>query len=73
MQAIFWTLTQPVNRHWLEAQELGGSAKRFFDTSAAPEPAGDWTEMRDRWERSHELRAIAAMTAFVLLVVAVAL
>lgn len=73
MQAIFWTMTQPANRYWLKAQPLGGSAKRFFDIGAAREESDDWTAMRDRWERSHVLRAIAAMAAFVMLVVAVAM
>ena len=73
VQTIFWTMTQPVNRYWLRAQKLSGSAKRFFDTGATAETPGDWTIMRDRWERSHVLRAMAAMAALVLLVTAVAL
>ncbi|WP_206185347.1 anthrone oxygenase family protein [Sphingosinicella sp. CPCC 101087] len=73
VQLIFWTMTQPVNRYWLQAQPLTGSARNFFDTGAAAEAPGDWRSMRDRWERSHVLRAVAAMSAFVLLVVAVAL
>jgi hypothetical protein len=71
LQLIFWFMTQPVNRHWLQNTELSGVATRFFETGAAA--AGDWTEMRDRWERSHVLRAIASVLGLLLLAWAVAL
>jgi hypothetical protein len=45
---------------------------RFFEAGRAP-TAVDWTVMRDRWERSHVLRAIASVLALVLLTTAVAL
>jgi hypothetical protein len=73
VQALFWTMTQPVNRHWLKEQRLSGAAERFFAAGATADAAADWTALRDRWERSHLLRAVAAMLAFLLLVVAVAL
>jgi Domain of unknown function (DUF1772) len=57
VQVIFWTMTQPVNKYWLQNTELSRVATRFFQTSSAV-PAGDWTVMRDRWERSHVLRAL---------------
>jgi len=52
VQVIFWTMTQPVNKYWLRNTELSRTATRFFETGT-PAPVGDWTEMRDRWERSH--------------------
>jgi hypothetical protein len=51
---------------------LPGPANRFFgstDAGAAP----DWTVLRDRWERSHVLRAFAAMLSLFLLSLAAAL
>ncbi|QJP16632.1 DUF1772 domain-containing protein [Starkeya sp. ORNL1] len=76
MQLIFWLVTQPVNRHWLRETQLSGSAKRFFgteshDAAGAAEP--HWKELRSRWERSHLMRAAAAMLALIVLTTAVAL
>jgi len=72
VQSIFWFMTQPVNKYWLENTELSRVATRFFDTGGTAKPA-DWTEMRDRWERSHVLRAITSVLALVLITAAVAL
>jgi hypothetical protein len=72
VQIIFWTMTQPVNKYWLQNTKLSRVATRFFEAGAAA-PAGDWTVMRDRWARSHVLRAIAAALALLLLTSAVAL
>lgn len=73
MQAIFWLMTQPVNRFWLQGTKLSGSAERFFETGAAAvDPSSDWTIHRDRWERSHVLRSIAAMLGLILLLIAIA-
>jgi len=70
---IFWVMTQPVNRFWLEETELTASAKRFFRTDGMGRPPLDWTVLRDRWEHSHVLRAIAALLGLILLFTAVAL
>jgi hypothetical protein len=66
VQVTFWTVTQPVNRYWMQHTDLSRAATRFFETGSKA-PAGDWTVMRDRWERSHVLRAIAATLALLLL------
>jgi hypothetical protein len=71
VQVIFWFMTQPVNRYWLQNTELSRAATRFFDTGSAT--AGEWTDMRDRWERSHVLRAIASVLGLLFLAWAVAL
>jgi hypothetical protein len=70
--AIFWSVTQPVNRIWVKDWNLGGAAAKFFspDASAA---SGDWAKLRDRWELSHLARAALMSIAFVALVVAIAL
>src|SRR5262245_30632720 len=62
---------QPMNTYWLRETELSPSAKNFFALGRADMPR-DWTVARDRWERSHLLRAIAAMLGLLLLSVAVA-
>ena len=30
MQAVYWTMTHPVNSFWLKDTELGGAGKGFF-------------------------------------------
>jgi hypothetical protein len=72
VQAIFWLMTQPVNKYWLQNTALFRVATRFFDTGTAA-PSAEWSVMRDRWERSHVLRAIAAVLALFILTSAVAL
>ena len=72
VQVIFWTMTQPVNKYWLQNTELSCVATHFFETGSAA-TTGAWTMMRDRWERSHVLRAIASVIAMLLLTTAVAL
>jgi hypothetical protein len=71
MHAIFWLVTQPINRYWLTGQNLSGLGAAFFGT--APAAQQDWTALRDRWEYSHLARAALGSLAFVLLVIAVTL
>ena len=35
VQAIFWLMTQPVNKYWLQNTALSRVATRFFDTGTA--------------------------------------
>lgn len=73
MQAIFWLMTQPVNRFWLKDTALSDAAEQFFKAgAAATDPSSDWMILRDRWERSHVLRSIAAMLGLILLLIAIA-
>ncbi len=67
---LYWLLTAPVNKVWLKDQKLSGSAQHFFGAGAGTNEMQDWTSLRDRWERSHAYRAVTAMTAFVLIVIA---
>lgn len=75
MHLIYWLMTHPVNKFWLQDETLTASATRFFGTGkdGGASPARDWTELRDQWEHSHLLRAVAAMLSLILLVTAVAL
>jgi hypothetical protein len=71
-QLLFWLVVQPVNRQWLGSTRLSGAAEHFFRTGQAGGLSGDWTRLRDRWERGHAARAMTATIAFVLLLLAVA-
>lgn len=77
VHAVFWFVTQPVNRAWMEGQALGALGTRFFATGVERGPAragsADWSTLRDRWEHSHVLRAALAGVSFVALVLAVVL
>lgn len=63
---IYWTLTAPVNKFWLKDEELSNSARSFFG-SARTSQYGEWTQLRDRWERSHLYRAVAASIGLILM------
>jgi hypothetical protein len=71
MQAVFWLVTQPVNRFWLAGVALDPASERFFGSSEAlTNKRPEWTALRDRWEYSHLARAVLALAAFVLLLIA---
>ncbi|TJW78017.1 MAG: DUF1772 domain-containing protein [Mesorhizobium sp.] len=77
VQLVFWLMTQPVNKHWLQEVELTAPAKRFFATEGsggAPlPPTEEWTALRNRWELSHAIRAALAMLSLILLTAAIAI
>ncbi|WP_245517123.1 MULTISPECIES: anthrone oxygenase family protein [unclassified Mesorhizobium] len=77
VQLVFWFMTQPINKRWLQETELTSAAKRFFATEGsggAPlPPTDDWTALRDRWELSHVVRAVLAMLSLILLTTAIAI
>ena len=68
---LYWVLTAPVNKVWAKAAPVAGSAQRFFEAARDLPASDDWTVLRDRWERSHLVRAVTASSAFVLLAIAV--
>ena len=72
VQAVFWLMTQPVNRIWAKWLPLGSAGKRFFRPAEEDEAEPEWTGLRDRWERSHIIRSIAASLSLAALVAAVA-
>ncbi|HEX3915479.1 MAG TPA: hypothetical protein VHW71_18415 [Steroidobacteraceae bacterium] len=79
VQIIFWTMTQPVNRFWFEktrgttTADGDGAVHRLFGSVRAGTASPDWKVLRERWELSHSFRAIAALIATVLMVVAIAI
>lgn len=75
MHAVYWLATHPVNNFWVDGLELKGFSRGFF--ALAP-PGRDnavpaWTELRDRWEASHMVRAGLSGLALMLLATAVVL
>jgi hypothetical protein len=72
--AIYWLVTHPVNRFWLKDVDLTGFSGGFFgfDPLARSGAADEWTQLRNRWELSHVVRAAFALVSFVLLAAAVA-
>jgi hypothetical protein len=71
MHAVFWLVTQPVNRFWLAEEVLDPASERYFGAREAFNSKGPtWTVLRDRWEYSHLARAVPAVTPFVLLLIA---
>ena len=70
---LYWTLTAPVNKAWLKDTKLSSGAQRFFGADNTVKNTENWTALRDRWERSHVLRAGSSTTAFVLLAIAVSM
>jgi hypothetical protein len=74
MDAVFWLITQPVNRCWLRDQLLSAAGSAFLDVRSVSEElrSADWTRLRDRWEYSHVARAVLSLTALVLIACAIA-
>jgi hypothetical protein len=73
MQGVYWLFTHPVNKFWLQDENLSGFGSGFFSFGThkgATRPA-DWTELRDRWEYSHVARAGFAFMSPIALVIAV--
>lgn len=61
VQAIYWLVVHPVNRHWMAGQPTGRLGRGFFEAGGArDEEQPDWVSLRGRWESGHLLRAIAA-------------
>ncbi len=68
---IFWLVTQPVNRIWVREQDMDGAGGAFFAVGATA-PDKSWKQLRNRWERSHLVRAGLMTIGFVAMTLAVA-
>lgn len=65
VHGAYWLFTHPLNNFWIRDTDLNKAASAFFASSRVPD--SDWRTRRDRWERSHVLRAVLAagsLTAF---------
>lgn len=71
VQAIFWLVTQPVNKFWIKDLDLHAAGGRFFSLGGTKE-VRDWKELRDIWEYSHMARSVLAMLSLIAVTVALA-
>lgn len=80
MQVVYWMLTHPANKFWLQSGKtmLGNVAGGFFAFDPTNRSASrtegsemDWKKLRDRWEYSHIARAGLAFVSFFSLVLAI--
>jgi len=67
--AIYWAITHPTNKVWLQGDQLGGAGAAFFARGRAADE-GKWTALRDRREYSHVARAVLTMLSLIALLVA---
>jgi hypothetical protein len=78
MQAVYWTVTHPVQNFWREQTRIGPAARRFFGLSATShsvalkERESLWSIVQQRWEISHMARAFFGFISVVAITVAVA-
>ena len=79
MQVVYWLYTHPVNKFWVEGEDLDRFGSGFFSFGANQSRLGnetrppDWTRLRDRWEYSHVARAGLASVSLIALVVAISM
>jgi len=79
MHAVFWLVTQPVNKYWVKNQQLNKVGVRFFAVDRANRQSSekttnpDWKQLRNRWEYSHIVRAVLAVIALIAVTIAIAI
>jgi hypothetical protein len=78
MEAVYWLFTHPVNKFWLQGEKLSGFSSSFFSFASSSRPSRqsethpvDWTDLRDRWEYSHVVRAGLSAVSLIALVIAI--
>jgi hypothetical protein len=78
MQAVYWLLTHPVNKFWVQGKQIGSAGTGFFSFASGNTRGDqnetrpvDWTKLRDRWEYSHVMRAALVTVSFIALIVAI--
>lgn len=73
MHAVYWLFTHPVNKFWLQDEKLSGFGSGFFSFGTSKEVTRPvrWTELRDRWEYSHVVRAGFALVSLLALAMAI--
>src|SRR5205807_6631681 len=77
MQVVYWIFTHPVNKYWLEGQQLTNMSSTFFLSDplggshrTLQVPESGWMKLRDRWEYSHAVRAGFALISLLALIIA---
>jgi hypothetical protein len=78
MQAVYWTVTHPVQNFWRDQTRIGPVARRFFGLSATTQSVALREResvmglIQQRWEISHMARAFFGFVGVVAITVAVA-
>jgi hypothetical protein len=71
MHAVYWTVTHPINKFWLENVDLNRLGTTFFGMNISARTDHDstdqerWLRLRDRWESSHMVRAVLGVIALI--------
>jgi hypothetical protein len=73
MQAVYWLVTHPVNKFWVEGETLDRFSSSFFSFGGnkGKTDSPSWMELRDRWEYSHVARAGLGCLSLVALVIVI--
>ena len=69
---VYWLMTHPINNFWVKDVATSGAGSAFFSTFASTQ-TGDWTELRDAWERPHAVRACLHVLALIAIAMATSL
>lgn len=73
MEIIYWVVIHPVNKVWVKGLALTSAASGFFGLGRRHPESGsrapDWSDLRNRWEYAHAVRAGLGFLTFVALVI----
>jgi len=69
MQVIYWLVTHPLNKVWIERHRLGTASGHFFAAGSDRTERRDWVMLRNRWEYSHVARAGCSVLSLVALLI----
>jgi hypothetical protein len=73
MEIVYWTVIHPVNKVWVQDLPLSSAASGFFGfgrrNPGSDARSPEWTDLRNRWEYAHAVRAGLAFCSFVALVI----
>lgn len=70
--AVYWLMTHPINNFWVKDVATSAAGSAFFSIFAGTR-TGDWTELRDSWERSHAIRACLHLLSLIAIAMATSL
>ncbi|WP_152363226.1 DUF1772 domain-containing protein [Microlunatus speluncae] len=71
--AIYWVRVHPINRVWLQAEQLTAAGSTFFAAGPGIDASGvTFVRARRQWERGHVARAVLVGAAMVATLVALA-
>lgn len=77
MQAVYWLVTHPVNKFWVDGENLNSFSSGLFSFGAKRSKLEEknntenWKALRNRWEYSHLARAVLGLISLIVLVIAI--